>query len=374
MKAKEPIKIRFKKLANGNQSVFLARWNGNRYEYEFLRLYLVPTTAPNAKEHNAQVMRAAEKIKADRISALLAEGAGLKASKRKSILLTDYINTYIRQNKNGKSENWELHIQVILNTLVAYKGNNIYMSDLDKDFCKGYNEFLLTKFKKANGMPLKQKSARNYSTTFKAILNGAVRDGVIEKNPFYELAHSEKIRDTETQRAYLTIDEVKSLINTEYSNDLIKRAFLFACFCGLRFSDVEQLRWCDICTNGKITQVEKQQKKTKKSVYIPLSEQAISFLPKQVGEADGLVFDGLPSLVAVEANLKKWTETAGITKHVTFHIARHTFATLSLQGGADIYTVSKLLGHSSIINTQIYAKIIDEHKRDAVDRLGKLFV
>ena len=84
-----------------------------------------------------------------------------------------------------------------------------------------------------------------------------------------------------------------------------------------------------------------------------------------------MVWD-LPSERAVARNVVKWTKDAGIAKHVTFHVARHTYATMLLTYGADIYTVSSLLGHKSVATTQIYAKIVDEKKRKAVDMIPAL--
>ena len=87
------------------------------------------------------------------------------------------------------------------------------------------------------------------------------------------------------------------------------------------------------------------------------------------GDADRLVFEGLQDPSWINRPVKKWIETSGITKHITFHCFRHTYATLQLTNGTDIYTVSKMLGHRKVTTTQIYAKIVDEKKEAAADAI-----
>lgn len=108
--------------------------------------------------------------------------------------------------------------------------------------------------------------------------------------------------------------------------------------------------------------IAKQMEKTREWVVIPLNKEAASFLPPKKGT---FVFD-LPSSTAANADLKRWARAAGIRKIVTFHTARHTFATLLLTLGADLYTTSKLLGHTNITTTQIYAEVVNEKKSRAV--------
>ena len=94
-------------------------------------------------------------------------------------------------------------------------------------------------------------------------------------------------------------------------------------------------------------------------------------MPKEGSSATEYVFD-LPSVVAANGDIKRWARKAGISKNVSFHTARHTFATLLITQGADLYTTSKLLGHTNISTTQIYASIVDEKKWRAVRLLDKL--
>lgn len=154
----------------------------------------------------------------------------------------------------------------------------------------------------------------------------------------------------------------------------MKQAYLFSCFCGLRISDVRKLRWRDISMYGEEWRVSVVMTKTSDPVYIPLSRQAVKWLPKVSNPIpERAVFDRLPNNGNLGVNLESWAKAAGVDKHVTFHTARHSYAVTLLTLGADIYTVSKLLGHRSVRSTQIYAKIVDRKKDEAVSLIDKAF-
>ena len=110
------------------------------------------------------------------------------------------------------------------------------------------------------------------------------------------------------------------------------------------------------------------QQKTKGVEYMPISEQAYNLCGEQK-EGELLVFAGLPDPSWINRPVKKWVEAAGITKHITFHCFRHSYATLQLAGGTDIYTVSKMLGHTNVRTTQVYAKVVDEKKEKATETI-----
>ena len=108
--------------------------------------------------------------------------------------------------------------------------------------------------------------------------------------------------------------------------------------------------------------------------YLPLSSQAMRYMPERGDAADNdNVFARLPKGQYLNDLIKAWAKEAGLSKHVTFHTSRHTFATMLLTLGADLYTVSKLLGHANVKTTQIYGKIVDQKKDDAVSRIDKAF-
>ena len=158
----------------------------------------------------------------------------------------------------------------------------------------------------------------------------------------------------------MTIEEVRALIATPMKNEAIKQAYLFSCFCGLRISDIIGLRWKDVFVDRGQYRLAVSMQKTKEPIYLPLSP------------ADDYVFD-LPSPTMINLLLKPWAKAAGIDKRFSFHTARHTFATMMLTLGADLYTTSKLLGHADVKMTQVYAKIINQKKDDAVNLVNGLF-
>ncbi len=199
---------------------------------------------------------------------------------------------------------------------------------------------------------------------------------LLVKNPGKDIDRSIKPHSKPKSRCYLTLDEVQRIINTDYAPDNdVKPAFLFCCFSGLRYSDVQKMTWREITMSADgLAQLETSMKKTGKTLYLPLSDNALKWLPER-GDLpkDSRVFYKLPDQVTnADVRLRTLVKKAEISKHVTFHVARHTFATLTLSYEADLYTVSKLLGHSSVRTTQIYAKIVDESKRKAVNLIPKL--
>ena len=379
-KIKEPVKLRFKELADGNKSLYLDIYKGNgRRQYEFLKLYLVPETNPLQKRQNADVLKAANAIKSQRIIELANNEAGIKNPQRGKMLLADWMAAY-KETKQGKSKGLQDQIGVAARLLVEYDGEKTRLCDVDRDFCIGFIYYLQNVATQTPRKPdapktadkhLSPKTARNYCIAFSAALNKAVRDGLIANNPFSKIDPDDKIKVPESKRTYLTIDEVKQLEATPCGNEAVRRAFLFCCYCGLRVSDARRLRWSDIVNDGGQMRVSVVQEKTDTVVSVTLPHQATLYLPDRGTAADdGNVFV-LPCPTALNKHLGRWVKAAGITKKVTFHASRHTAATMLLTAGVDIYTVSKILGHSEVRTTQIYTKVIDQKKDEAAMKIDE---
>ena len=170
----------------------------------------------------------------------------------------------------------------------------------------------------------------------------------------------------------MTIEELKRLIGTECKYEIMKQAFLFSCLCGLRVSDIRKLKWNDLQKSGERIRIEIKMQKTKEPLYLPISDEALKWLPQQnEAKGDDLIFP-LTHEGTINKILQKWAKDAGVIKHISFHVARHTHATMMLTLGADFYTVIKLLGHKNIATTQIYSKIVDKKKEEAISLIPNL--
>ena len=366
-KVKEPIRLRMKELANGNKSLYLDIYRDGKRTYEYLKMYLIPETDNNARVRNQTTMAAANAIKSKRIIQLTNGEAGIET--REKVFLLDWMETYKEnQAKRGKKDGNQ--IQVTIRILEDYAGERVTMDQIDKAFCQEYIDYLLTEYR-PKGKQVSNFTLHTYYRILNGALNAAVRAEIIKVNPFTKINNSDKIRLPESKRSYMTIEEVRALITTPMKNDAVKQAYLFSCFCGLRISDIIGLKWKDVFVDRGKYRLSVSMQKTKEPIYLPLSPEALKWMPERGDKiGDDNVFD-LPS--TVNTLIKPWAKAAGISKQFTFHTARHTFATMMLTLGADLYTVSKLLGHTSVRMTQVYAKIVNKKKDDAVNLTNGLF-
>ncbi len=362
-KAKEPVTIRFKELANGNKSIYLDIYRNGKREYKFLKLYLVPQKTPFDKAQNANAMQAAQFQKSEIIKQLANDEAGIFTAKK--VLLSDYWAQVVEsKRRNGKAAKTMETYQTAMKKVLSYKGD-IYLNAIDRKYLVGLSEYLVSV---SNGI-----TAKMYFNFLNSVLNCAYKDEIIKANPISKLDTCDRIKGKSKEIEYLTADELRKLIDTPLRELTfnVRNAYLFACFVGLRYSDIQKLVWGDLATDEQgNTRIIGETKKTKTAFnnLVPLS--ALQFLPTR-GKDFEPVFN-LPGNVFTNRKLSEWAKSAGIDKKITFHTARHTFATLLLTKGADLYTVSKLLGHSNISTTQIYAKVIDKKRDEAASLLNQV--
>lgn len=370
---KEPVRLREKELANGVRSLYLDIYVNGKRSYEFLKLYLIPETNPQAKVQNENTMRAANTIKLNRILEITNNKAGLKnTSIRAKMLLKDWMETF-RQAQEQKGVKDQKLIHNTIHALTAYN-INVAMRDVNRDYIIGLTNFLRNDYRSPREKKLKDYSVINYLGCLRNALNMAVREDVIADNPIMKLSAQDKVKAPESQREYLTVEEVQQLEATDSPYPHIKQAFLFACYTGLRCSDVRSITWGKIVKDGEKYRLHTVMFKTKRPFYIPLPKKVMQWMPKRGDKTDDeLIFENIPVQVNTKLYLQPWLDNAGITKPITFHCSRHTFGTMMLTLGADIYTTSKLLGHTKVEVTQIYAKIINKKKDDAVSLIDQAF-
>ncbi len=374
-KLKEPVKVRTKKLADGSESYYLDIYVDGKRHYEFLKLYHLPEINARVKEQNRATLAAVETIKSKRIIEITNNKAGLKKTNgRAKMLLNDWMSTYFEEQKRRGVRGVKL-LGTVKNLVATFIGREkVRMGDVDKEFCLRFIDWIRNDYKTTWGNQLSPKSMSDYVGYLSTALNAAVRAEIIPDNPFMSLTPTERIKVPESKREFLTVDEIKTLIATDCPNELVKRAYLFSCYCGLRLSDVYALKWGDLSKDGEQWRVSVIMQKTTTPIFLPLSSHAIKWLPERQNLDDNAkVFDGLISEPCINLVLAKWTKKAGITKKITYHTSRHSFATMMLTLGADLYVTSKLLGHSNVKTTQIYAKIVDSKKIEAVNLVDNVF-
>ena len=372
------VKLREKAISGNRQSLYLDFYpaiphpeTGEPTRREFLGLYLFDKAKnPIDKQHNKETLQLAEQIRQKRENYLNKpeiytgyEKEQLKIKEQGEQNFVTYFKSLADKRKASNHDNWVS----AYNYLETFTKGNLKFADLNEKFCNEFKEYLLTtKSNKSNKVTLAQNSAVSYFNKLKATLKQAYKDGYLPSDLNGKI---QPIKQAETQRNFLTIEELNSLVKTECNNPLLKRAALFSALTGLRFSDIKNLVWGEleyIEGNGYFIQFKQQ--KTKGVEMMPISEQAYSLLGERKEPTDK-VFEGLTYSAYENKHLYQWIGAAGITKDITFHCFRHTFATLQLSKGTDIYTVSKMLGHRELKTTQIYAKIIDQTKREAADKI-----
>jgi integrase len=372
------VKLRQKKISGNRQSLYLDFYpaithpeTGDPTRRKFLGLYLFDKPKnPFDKQSNKETLQLAEQIRQKKENNLNKpevytgyEKEQLKIREQGEKNFVTYFKTLTDKRKASNYDNWVS----AYNYLETFTKGNLKFADLNEKFCNEFKEYLLTtKSNKSSKVTLAQNSAVSYFNKLKATMKQAYKDGYLQSDLNAKI---QPIKQAETQRNFLTIEELNRLVKTECNNPLLKRAAIFSALTGLRFSDIKNLIWGEleyIEGNGYFIQFKQQ--KTKGVEMMPISEQAFTLLGERK-ETTGQVFKGLIYSAYLNVQLKQWILRAGITKDITFHCFRHTFATLQLSKGTDIYTVSKMLGHRELKTTQIYAKIIDATKREAADKI-----
>ena len=277
-----------------------------------------------------------------------------------------YFDLLVTKRHKNSSESIQINWYRSIKFLKDFGGEKIMFSQINTKFCDKFKSYLLTaKSGSNNENTISQNTASTYFSVFKAALKEAFIDGYFTSDISAKI---KAIPHEESRREYLTLDELNTLVETPCELEVLKRAALFSALTGLRHSDIQKLTWSEISIENDQAKINFTQKKTKGVEYMPISQQALQ-LCGEIGLPVELVFKNLTNPAWISRPIKKWIESAGITKKITFHNFRHTFATLQLSSGTDIYTVSKMLGHTNVKTTQVYAKVVDEKKNKAAQAI-----
>ena len=321
----------------------------SRREYLGIYIYAHPKNEME-REFNNDMLNKAEAIRCIRVQSLINEEFGfLDKHKMKADFLA-----YFAKMTRSKDQKWK----VVYAHFSNFVQGKCSFGEVNVDLCKRFRTYLLNaKQLKHTRHKVSLNSAAGYYSTFRGLLKIAYRDKLLREN----------INDFLDKKEYLTLDEVKQLAATPCDIPVLKAASLFSCLTGLRISDIMNLQWSDFGIapdHGYCIRIRTQ--KTKTEATLPISHEAFE-LCGEVGT--GKVFKGL-SRSMINYPLKNWLKQAKINKHITFHCFRHSFATIQIAAGTDIYTVSKMLTHRNVSTTQIYAELVSEKKRESANKIS----
>ena len=360
--------LREKKLKQGQNGLYLDfyppivnRDTQKQTRREHLRLFVYekPKTELE-RDHNKETRMLGENIKSQRQLDLQAGSYGFVASRSRKGDFLAYFQKIVNSKRQGSKGNYDNWLSMF-NYLNRFSNGVCKFGDLDEIFCRTFKDFLLKQPR------ISQNTASSYFDKFKVAARQAFDDKLIAENPVRRVR---SIKPTDTQREFLFLEELKRLAETPFRYDDLRRAAFFAVHSGLRYSDIEKLTWNEIqFSEDDGYKIRFRQKKTGDFETLPVTPEAMEVLGP-IGEPTEKVFKMLRYWQC--SFIDEWTSRAGIDRKITFHCFRHTNATLHLIGGTDLYTLQKLLGHKNIQTTQIYAHIIDEKKREAVNRISLL--
>lgn len=289
--------------------------------------------------------------------------------------LIDYHNTKMKSIlKPGTMKNYST-TERYLNKFLKQKLkiNDIYLKQLSYRFIVDFEQYLRTVKNKKNAYMLSNNGVMKHLERFKKMMNLAYKLEWITRNPFKQF----QLKFEKFDREYLSDRELKLIENTHYKNgrlERIKDCFVFSCYTGLSYTDVKQLAGNKISRGiDKRFWIFTKREKTNETVKIPILPKAMDILNKYNDEQPRNSKDALLPLCSnqkANSYLKEIAKDCGINKNITFHMARHTFATtVMLSNGVPIETVSKLLGHTKLSTTQIYARVIESKISEDIGNL-----
>lgn len=399
-KAKENPKLKQNVLSDGRGSLYLEYYlgreetpvlddNGNPVLYETgkmvgkpkvhikhnrrkenLQLYLIakPRT-PIERQQNKETLELATKIRAEREQQFKESMLGYRLKKDRNVNFLDYYQAYI----DSYTKKDLRMIKIALNRFKDFLKEQYPLYEfgikpdlITKDMMEHFVEYLQSR---SVG-----EGAKSIYQRFKKVVRYAIDHEVMLKDPCKGVVC--KVDEQILRKDVLSMDEIQSLIqcHDDNENSNVRRAFILCLYCGLRFCDVKDLTYKNIDYTNRLLKFE--QNKTKghsahSGVVIPLNDGLLSLIGEATDDLDSSIFN-LPSYESCCKSVKRWVKRAGITKHISWHCARHSFAVNILNNGANIKTVASLLGHSGLKHTEKYTRAVDKLKENAINSLPEL--
>ena len=360
------VTLRTRPLKNGMLSYYLDYYPGYRDQetmktirHEGLNIYIY-ANPKNERERNfnATMSEKAEAIRCRRFESIVNDRYDFFDRHK---LKADFLE-YYRKQLRKHDQKWEF----VYHHFYNFVHGKCTFEEIDIDLCNKFREYLLNAKQLRRDDRISKNSASGYWSTFRGLLKILYRNRLIKTNINDFL---DKIETEDTPKDYLSVGELYKLAETPCKKPILKTAALFSCLTSLRISDILSLQWheiVDFAAGGKCVHTITQ--KTKTEDIIPINDEALQLIGYSP-EKTGLVFKGLKRSWTQQP-MKEWIRKAGITKNITFHSYRRTYATLQGAAGTDIRTIQSNMAHKSITTTQRYMKVVDSNKREASNRIS----
>jgi integrase len=380
-KSGRKVYLRGRALKTGNVSLYLySNDDGKIYRQSLENKYiLVPELTLKQKNQNKENLTKAE-LESDRVNDNVSrELAGLPQKRQTNILLTDYITMLCEQAKaEGRRSRW-YELQSLCNH-VAKCNAKIKLSNADAKFVREFIKYSETEAvdshytkSKPKNKGVSENTRWTWCRNLKSVFQTAIRAKLISRNPFAELESKELPHVQLDRRDYLDVEDVRKLMATECKSSEVKRVFLFCCFVGMRYGDVRKLTWREIGRDDNGLFVSTIQEKTHDPLKAYISKTAEAFMPQRNEAPDDAQVFKLPNNAYCNKVVKDWAKDAGVKKRITFHMSRHTAATMLLNLDTALEVVAKQLGHKRTATTEIYAKIVGRTQSAAISKQDDLF-
>jgi integrase len=347
------VTVREKKRNKGGVILYLDVYHNGARKYQSLNINISPA---DSKKSVKEKRRLAEIKKSEKEIELASEGSSYRPEHLKKVDFYNYLESYLDSYTKKDVRMIQRAIQLFMD---FNNKNKLYVNELTPRLIEGFRDFLIDPINGLSG-----ETPKNYFSRFKKVLRAAVRDNVLSLSPAENIQFKKSQIKMNPRKEILTSEEVKHLFNTHCDSEVVKTAFLFSCFTGLGLSEIKRLTWCHL----KYNRIKIRRSKTGVLIDNKLSQKALEMIGKP-GRQNDLVFDINFSDTWITKVLKNWMKKATIEKHVTFYCARHTFATNLLLNGANLKTVSDLMGQTSVKHTEKYLNYINPAKEDAIEQL-----
>ncbi len=364
-------------LKSGNVSLVRYAFNNGKRERESTGQVLRVELDTVIKTDNKRIVREQRMLCDEIEKELQISGSDFAASTRGNVLLSDYLYG----DKDLKAYQLD-SVSKLLRSLSGHVKvyDDILVRDVTEEWVRGFVEYLksdavrLSVKDKQKVQKLSQNTQNKCLVVLSVALNRAVEEKRLRVNPVNFLSHKERIKIKQHTRSFLELSEIKKLMETDCEGDKhgwdIKRGFMFSVLTGLRWSDLKTLRRCDLKEDKNGVYMDIVMHKTREGLNTYVGEQALSLLPETENDSEPLF--KLPSNKTANHWLAEWVKAAGITKSVTFHVSRHSCATLLLSNGVGLQNVQAQLGHTRMATTEIYAELLNSARKQTANEMDKI--